>query len=232
MGWLRLDDGFAMHPKVAALSDHGYRSWTKILLYCARYRTEGDVPEHAFVELGIDRKLRRTYIEVGLLDEDEDGLYSVHDWGDFNKSDPTNAERQKRWRERQKQRSRNVKRNADRNTESNDSVTGSAVTDNEPSLARAQPRAGDPSTSTSRSNAVQPFTKTPPKPSVRAEAEEEDRPQFDSDEAEPPYEPDAEPEPELEHELAADAPARWQGDLDIEHVDVNAELIRTRGASA
>ena len=135
MGWLRLDDGFAMHPKVAALNDRDYRAWTKVLLYCARYRTEGDVPEHAFHEITVTTPSRRRFIELGLLDVDEEGFVTVHDWSDFNKPDPTNAERQARWRERQ----RNAKRNAGRNA----LTVTDTVTRNAPSLARAQPRAGD-----------------------------------------------------------------------------------------
>jgi hypothetical protein len=145
MGWLRLDDGFAMHPKIAALSDRDYRAWTKVLLYCARYRTQGDVPDHAFREIGINAQSRRKFIAVGLLDLDADGITSIHDWADFNPPDPTNAERQKRWRERQKE----AKRNAGRNTRSNAGDRYDSVT--EPLREASRAPARDPSTSTSTS---------------------------------------------------------------------------------
>jgi hypothetical protein len=145
MGWLRLDDGFAMHPKIAALSDRDYRAWTKVLLYCARYRTQGDVPDHAFREIGINAQSRRKFIAVGLLDLDADGITSIHDWADFNPPDPTNAERQKRWRERQKE----AKRNAGRNAESNASNRYDGVTEplRDPSRAPARDPSTYPSTS-------------------------------------------------------------------------------------
>jgi hypothetical protein len=139
MGWLRLDDGFAMHPKVAALSDRDYRSWTKVLLYCARYRTQGDVPPKALKEVGINVKTRQNLLESGLLDIDDEGFISVHDWADFNPPDPTNAERQKRWRERQREAKRNAGRNA------GDRYNGVTEPLREPSRAPAR----DPSTSTS-----------------------------------------------------------------------------------
>lgn len=124
MSWLRLDDGFAQHPKVAALSDREFRHWIRLLTWCARYKTGGDVPDYALRELAIGSKVRAAFVELGLLDEDDEGL-TVHDWEQFNP--PSGAERQKRYRDRKKNATRNVTR---------------YVTSDEP-LARARQRAGN-----------------------------------------------------------------------------------------
>jgi len=81
MAWLRLDDGFASHPKIAALSDREYRVWTRLLLYCARYRTEGKVPENALVEIPqLTRQMLQKFRELRLLDPGD----IVHDWRIYN----------------------------------------------------------------------------------------------------------------------------------------------------
>lgn len=118
MSWLRLDDGFAQHPKVADLSDREFRAWVKLLLYCARYRTGGDITPAALRELGIGKATKDAFLDVGLLDID-DGELSVHDWSSYNPSDPSNAERQARFRAK-RQAKGNGTSNADRNAISND----------------------------------------------------------------------------------------------------------------
>lgn len=131
MSWLRLDDGFVDHPKVIALGTPPTRwAWLEVLMYCARHRTSGRIPE------GIGDVVRRATPallsrarDVGLIDVDEQGAMRVHDWNTYN-VDPTNAERQARYRSRK------------RNAESDADVTGRAVTDNS---LRAQPRARGPS---------------------------------------------------------------------------------------
>lgn len=117
MSWLRLDDGFAQHPKVADLTDREFRAWVKLLLYCARYRTEGDVTEAALRELGVGKAARDTFVSVGLLDVEETEWH-VHDWSSYNPSDPTNADRQARFRAKRRQK-RNGGSNGERNAESN-----------------------------------------------------------------------------------------------------------------
>ncbi|GIV03681.1 MAG: hypothetical protein KatS3mg015_2511 [Fimbriimonadales bacterium] len=46
MAWLRIDDGFAAHPKVTALSLADRWRWLAILCYCARYQTDGYLPDN------------------------------------------------------------------------------------------------------------------------------------------------------------------------------------------
>lgn len=111
MSWLRLDDGFPQHPKIAALTDRQFRDWLTLLAYCARYKTGGEVPEGSLRVLGVRSASVAAFQELGLLED-----LTVHDWEKYNPADPTNAERQARHRTR--------KRNAPRNGESNASHAG------------------------------------------------------------------------------------------------------------
>lgn len=84
MGWLRLDDGFADHRKVAALkTDQRRWTWLRILIYTARYRSP-DVPaEIGDIVAGATRKFLADCLQIGLLDEGEAGDYLVHDWYEY-----------------------------------------------------------------------------------------------------------------------------------------------------
>lgn len=45
MGWVKLDDGFAEHPKIDNLSDGAFRLYVAALGYVARNLTDGVIPE-------------------------------------------------------------------------------------------------------------------------------------------------------------------------------------------
>lgn len=99
MAWLRIDDGFTGHPKVAALSDGEFRAWVRLLCWSAAYKTD-EVPRGIVGSIvGITKKRLERYAELGLLDEDDSG-YTVHDWYSYNPKDPTAADRMRRLRER------------------------------------------------------------------------------------------------------------------------------------
>jgi hypothetical protein len=100
MAWLRLDDKFAQHPKIAGLTDKAFRAHVETMLYCAEYRTEGIVPSSSHRITGATEKVRQELITAGLWDEIEQQL-SIHDFAVYNPKDPTKAERQARWRRRQ-----------------------------------------------------------------------------------------------------------------------------------
>ena len=100
MSWLKLDDGFDTHPKLLELTELQRWRWARVLLHCARHRTEGHVKPSVLRELGLGRAIN-DLLRVGLLEENGDTGYLVHDWSAFNPKDPTKAERQARWREKQ-----------------------------------------------------------------------------------------------------------------------------------
>lgn len=103
MAWLRIDDGFAQHPKVVSLTPRDRWTWLEILCYCARYRTEGKVPASVKeVVRGATTQYLHRAQQLGLLDSESPGEYTVHDWPDYNGRDPkiVSTERKRRLRSR------------------------------------------------------------------------------------------------------------------------------------
>lgn len=129
VSWLRVDDGFGSHPKLLELTREERWTWVEILCHCARHRTGGliapgirDAVRHATPAF-----LAKTE-RVFLSKRDKNGRLFVHDWDDYNPSDPTAADRMRRYRERQEQaknerKDRNEPRNEPRNTSRNETVT-------------------------------------------------------------------------------------------------------------
>ena len=103
MSWLRLDDRFTSHPKFAGWTPAEKWAWLEVLEYCARYKTNGLVPDDlALLPRSVTPKLLQRAENVGFLERNGNGL-EVHDWPEYNPpKDPTNAERQQRWRDRNK----------------------------------------------------------------------------------------------------------------------------------
>lgn len=88
MTWVKLDDGFAEHPKLIAAG--GDAGWLHICAMCwsARNLTDGFLPAGIIGRLSDRRKpeaLARTLVKVGLW-EPADGGWMIHDWGDFQPS--------------------------------------------------------------------------------------------------------------------------------------------------
>lgn len=87
MAWLRIDDGFAEHPKLLELALADRWAWLEVLCYCARNGTDGRIPN------GIGEAVKRATPallgraeKAGLVDRDEDGARHVHDWDIYNGS--------------------------------------------------------------------------------------------------------------------------------------------------
>ena len=81
MGWLRLDDAFGDHPKVAGLSDRAFRAHVLGLLYCARQLTDGFVPQALAPSARVTGELER----AGLWSPNKRG-WVIHDFLDYNPS--------------------------------------------------------------------------------------------------------------------------------------------------
>jgi hypothetical protein len=108
MAWLRLDDKFAQHPKVAELSDRAFRLHVEVMLYCAEYDTKGRIPSAALRIAGAKPRHTGELLEAGLWEQNGVG-YVVHDFEDYNGERALARERQRRFRSR----SRNGESNAD-----------------------------------------------------------------------------------------------------------------------
>lgn len=95
MGWVRLDDGFSMHPKVISAGPVGMALQVSALCYCNKYLTDGFIPTAVIPSLlpisglydeeGNEitwREVVATLVELGIWYEVEGG-YQIHDYGDF-----------------------------------------------------------------------------------------------------------------------------------------------------
>jgi hypothetical protein len=99
MAWLRLDDKFAQHPKVAELSDRAFRLHVETMLYCAEYDTKGRIPTAAIRLTGAKPRNITELLVAGLWDENGTG-YVVHDFEDYNGERAQARERKQRQRSR------------------------------------------------------------------------------------------------------------------------------------
>src|SRR5690606_35902458 len=88
MSWVRIDDHFPDHPKIAMLGSLGpVAGWLHVaaLCYCARYLTDGFIPAGQVMRLAdFGPRVRATdlaerLVAVGLWDH-RDGGYSIHDY--------------------------------------------------------------------------------------------------------------------------------------------------------
>lgn len=85
MAWLTLDDKFAHHPKVLALTDKEFRAHITALCYCSAHFTRGVVPAAAMKSLGVSTRIRTKLCEVGLWDQ-VGNEYEIHDFNVYNGS--------------------------------------------------------------------------------------------------------------------------------------------------
>lgn len=97
MSWLRLDDGFAEHPKLDELPEAQRWRWVALLCWCARQQKGGRVTATALKRAGVDGA---RLLELGLLERDAQGVLWVHDWAEYNGPVETAAKRQRRYRMR------------------------------------------------------------------------------------------------------------------------------------
>lgn len=99
MAWLRIDDAFDAHPKILALgTDQRRYTWIRILVYTCRYRSDLIPPNITHTVPKANARFLNDCLDLGLLDINEDGLYVVHDWADYQAGNPKTAARQRRWR--------------------------------------------------------------------------------------------------------------------------------------
>jgi hypothetical protein len=87
MAWVKFDDGYADHRKVAGLTDAAFRLHTAGILYCGRHLTDGLI-EGAEVPRLVRRfrpKALTELVEGGLwVPLMDGGLFRIHDYLDWN----------------------------------------------------------------------------------------------------------------------------------------------------
>lgn len=73
------------HRKVLSLSADAFRIWIAGHCYCQEHLTDGEIPKVALVALGVPVKPKWVAELVAeALWHDHDGVYTVHDWADWN----------------------------------------------------------------------------------------------------------------------------------------------------
>ncbi|MFJ8345093.1 hypothetical protein ACIQ9J_01695 [Streptomyces sp. NPDC094153] len=127
MPWVKLDDRFPSHRKVALLSDRAFRLHVSALCWASENLTEGRILDR---ELSLVSRIRGAKAAAKELEEARlwdriDGGWSIHDYLEYNpdrarvRADrEANAARQKAFRERkraEREAARNAERNAPRN---------------------------------------------------------------------------------------------------------------------
>ena len=114
MAWLKIDDGFAEHPKIEALSDRELRIHVAAMCMSARNLTDGKVsPRDARALLGRHRgrmKHINRLVEVGVWAQTQDG-WEINDYLHYN---PT-ADSVREERRKAAQRMRDVRANVRKN---------------------------------------------------------------------------------------------------------------------
>lgn len=90
MTWLKLDDRFPDHPKIAPLSDAAFRLHVAAMCYAAAHETDGVVPLAAIPQLVPKyRKVQHNELVGAGLWEEGQGCIVVHDFTEYN---PTRAQ--------------------------------------------------------------------------------------------------------------------------------------------
>lgn len=126
MTWLKLDDKFARHRKVAPLSDAAFRLHVTALLHCAEQLTDGEITNadlKVMPSLPTGRRLVAALQELvdGGLWVVVDGGWALHDFADWNPSSAAIKAKQAAARERmQELRSRRVRANTERTEDEHD----------------------------------------------------------------------------------------------------------------
>lgn len=135
---MKLQDGFAEHPKVVGLSDGAFRLYVNALCYASRNETNGHIPAGAVKSLGGTMPRAAELFHAGLWEAPAEGDgWMIHDYLLHQRSrEQINAEKEALKRRMQRH------RNGDRN----------AVTSSDETLlrVRVQSKSTDPTTTTTR----------------------------------------------------------------------------------
>lgn len=109
MPWVKLDDRFPSHRKIALLSDRAFRLHVSAICWCAENLTDGRISDRELALVAHVRSIKTIAMQLedaGLWDR-IDGGWEIHDYLDYNPSRDQvlsdrkkNAERQDRFRRR------------------------------------------------------------------------------------------------------------------------------------
>lgn len=102
--WFKVDDTFALHPKVLAAGNAAIGLWIRAGAWSAGQLTDGYIPDTLLSSLGATKQQANALVKAGLWDREPDG-YRFHDWPvyqpmrtDVEAAREAGAERVRRWR--------------------------------------------------------------------------------------------------------------------------------------
>lgn len=84
--WIKLDDGFATHPKIITAGPLALALQVRAICYASQHRTDGFLPEAMlpYLVLGLpEQDWPKLMTETGLWDRQGDG-YQIHDYLEWN----------------------------------------------------------------------------------------------------------------------------------------------------
>lgn len=130
MTWVRLDDGFVDHPKVADLSDGAFRFHVAALCYCARNLTDGRLDSRAIKIVAaacntrpFKRVTELSNAGIWFKDDTEQGVFLINDYTDYNPTKEQVTAERKQAAERMR-RLRDGRTNGERSPERSVARTG------------------------------------------------------------------------------------------------------------
>lgn len=126
MTWFRIDDNFALHPKVLAAGNAAIGLWARAGAWSAQMLTDGRVPADIIPVLGGRQEDADALVRVGLWTETLHG-YEFHDW---QGRQPTKAEVEAR-REAAAERMRTLRQGRKAHSEDSDVRTNFARSSHE-----------------------------------------------------------------------------------------------------
>lgn len=85
MTWVRLEDGFADHPKIVAVGPEGMALYVAGLCYSNRYLTDGFIPQAQVPKLIGTQEPTSKLVKQGLWEIVEGG-YQIHDYDEYQPS--------------------------------------------------------------------------------------------------------------------------------------------------
>ena len=94
MTWFKVDDTFAIHPKVVQAGNDAIGLWARAGSWCSQQLTGGRFPAYMVPVLGGNASQCESLVRVGLWDEVPDG-YQFHGWDEWQPdSDSERSRRQ------------------------------------------------------------------------------------------------------------------------------------------
>jgi hypothetical protein len=83
--WIKVDDLFPDHPKFMPLTDRAFRLVVETWCWSSRHLKDGAMPAAVWARQGT-KKAREEVIAAGLIDVDDQGNVTIHDYLDHQRS--------------------------------------------------------------------------------------------------------------------------------------------------